>query len=291
MLKTAVAVAVLQLVEQRKLSLADPLDRILPADIARQVPQAHTMTLRMLLNHTSGLPEAAGDDFDLLVLANPTRTWTLDDYLARARTLPREFEPGQGWAYSNTNYLLLGAVITQATGQPWRQVVQARVFARAGLADSALPNPGDTRCTGCARGYEWIGGRYVDTTEVDPSVAEAAGGSAWISAPADLNRLLRALFASRLFDQRDTLDTMLTLIPAPLPEEAREGYGLGLMKFSLDGVVYWGHLGGTAGYNSFMLIQPASGLTVGGYINTRGDLAALLVPVLQAVAQIPNRPN
>lgn len=287
MLKPAVAIAVLQRVEQSRLSLGATLDRIVPDSVAAQVPLASSITLRMLLSHTSGIPDCCGDDFDAAVWADPARIWTVADYLARARAKPRTQPPGAGWSYSNTNYVLLGEVLAHNTGQHWRRVVGERVFHRAGLQNSALPPVGDVRCPGCARGYGAIDGRWVDMSEIDPSMADAAGGHAWITTPTDLTRLLRAWFDGRLFDRSATLAQMLDFTPASVPEEYLTGYGLGVMRLERNGRVYLGHFGGTAGYLGFMLQERDSGVAIAGYLNGQGNLAALLLRVLDAVDQIP----
>jgi D-alanyl-D-alanine carboxypeptidase len=287
MLKTAVAIAVLQLVEQSRLSMSSTLDQLVPASIARQVPYAQSITLSMLLNHTSGIPDSHTGDFDSLVSANPKRVWTVTDYLARANSQPRTATPGAVWSYSNTNYILLGEVLAHATGQPWRQVLTERVFKRAGLKRSELPAVGELRCIACARGYDLLDSQLVDMTEVDPSMADAAGGGAWITTTSDLVDLLRALFAGRLFDRPTTLAQMLTHTAAPVPEQLQTGYGLGITRFEVDGQVFLGHLGGTAGFLGFMLYHPATGVATSGFITTRGDLGSLLVPVLETIRSIP----
>lgn len=289
MLKMAVATAVLQLVERDRLSLTDTVDHLLPADIAARVPGAPSITLRMLLNHTSGIPEFSDEAFDALVLSDPLHVWTLDELLDRAFSHPVTFPPGAGWSYSNTNYTLLGEIVTRATGRPWRHVVRDRVFARARLSRSVLPAEGDARCPRCARGYELVDGALVDITEVDPSMAGAAGGDALITTTSDLARFLDALFAGELFDEPATLQLMLELTPAPVPEEAQTHYGLGIVRDELNGVEMFGHLGGTAGFQGFMFYQPSTGVTLTGYMNTRGDLGAFLIPVLDAVSRIPPR--
>lgn len=288
MLKTAIAVAVLQLVEKSALSLTSTLDTVLPAQTHARVPGARAITLQMLLNHTSGLPDSVSGDFDSLVLAKPRRIWSLHDYLDRANVRRRAFAPGTGWAYSNTNYLLLGEVLAFVTGQPWRKVVSDQVFSRAGLLHSSLPPVGNALCTGCARGYHRVGNRLLDITEVDPSMAGAAGGGAWLTTAADLSRFLRALFAGQLFSKPETLALMTSFVPVHLAEEAQTGYGLGLARYETNGVKFWGHLGGTAGFNGFMLYQPETGLILSGYINNLGELGALIAPSLDVLGTIPS---
>ena len=288
-LQTAVAVAVIQLVEQSKLSLSSSLDQVLPSSVVAQIPNASTITLRMLLDHTSGLPDCAENDFDKLMLANPTRSWSLAEYLHRSSSRPRTHQPGKHWSYSNTNYLLLGEVLFFATGMPWRQVVADRVFAPAGMRSSVLPSVGMVACSDCARGYERVGDQTKDTTEMDTSMLGAAGGGAWITTTADQTRFVKALFEGRLFKNRESLEQMLAFLSAPSPVEGRTGYGLGVMRLEVGGVTYWGHLGGTAGFTAYMLYQPETGMAIGGAINIRGDLGALILPVLETLQRLPRK--
>jgi D-alanyl-D-alanine carboxypeptidase len=103
-MKPFVATAILQLVEEGKLALDDPLPKVLPADIVARVSGADRITLRMLLNHTSGIPEYSDERFNRRVMADPQRVWQVGEFLDLSAAQPRQFEPGQGYAYSNTDY-------------------------------------------------------------------------------------------------------------------------------------------------------------------------------------------
>ncbi|MBC7977436.1 MAG: beta-lactamase family protein [Myxococcales bacterium] len=287
MLKPAVATAVLQLVEQGKRSLDDKLTAVLPVAITARVAEASRITLRMLLDHTSGIPDYSTEAHDGEILRDPKRVWALDELLERSAVRERTFAPGAGWSYSNTNYVLLGEVLVATTGKPWREIVEDRVLRRAGLHHSSLPSPGDAACFGCARGYEVGEAAFFDATEIDPSMAAAAGGHALITTPTDLATFLHALEAGELFDHDATLAEMNRFVDAPVPEEVQTGYGLGITHFEIGELDLVGHLGGTAGYQGFMLMDTQRGVVISGYMTQRGDLGALIVPVLDAVARIP----
>ena len=283
MLKTAVATAALQLVECGKLSLDARLTQLLPPAITSRVAEAENITLRMLLSHTGGVPEPVDAAFHAAVFQDPARIWTLDDYLTLSAAHPRLFPPGGGWAYSNMDYILVGEIVTRVAGAPWRQTVQRRVLDRARLVHSSLPRPGDAGCDSCARGYESIAGDLVDLTEVDPSMAGAAGGGALVTTTADLVRFLRALLAGELFDRPGTLAIMTSFVDAPLPQEGQIQYGLGLARIQFGDMQLIGHYGSTAGYNGFMLQDTATGAVFAGSINQDGSLAALVPAMIQAV--------
>jgi D-alanyl-D-alanine carboxypeptidase len=290
-LKTAVATAVLQLVEHGKLSLESSVSQLLPGEITRRVHDADRITLRMLLDHTSGIPEFDDADFNARLLAEPTHIWALNELLDRAFALPATFPPGGGFSYSNTDYVLLGQIIERAVGQPWRQVVRERVFARVGLSHSSLPEEGNSRCDGCSRGYESIENQLIDATEVDPSMAGPAGGDALVSSTQDLAKFLGELAKGKLFDAPATLELMLAFVDAPIPEEATTGYGLGVARFQMGDTQLFGHLGGAVGFQSFMLYEPGSGTVVSGYMNRTGDLGSFVIPVVAAVGRALSRPS
>lgn len=287
MLKTAVAAAVLQLVERGKLSLDARLTQLLPPAIASRVAEAGHITLRMLLSHTAGVPEPIDGAFHDAVFQDPTKIWTLDDYLTLSAAHPRPFAPGAGWSYSNMDYILAGEIVTRASGAPWRETVKRRVFDRAGLTHSSLPRPGHAECERCARGYEAVAGELIDLTEVDPSMAEAAGGCALVTTTADLARFLRALLAGELFDRPGTLAIMTSFVDAPLPQQGQIQYGLGIAHFQFGALDLIGHYGGTAGYNGFMLQDTATGVVFAGSANLDPSLAALVPPMVQAVGRLP----
>lgn len=286
MLKTAVAIAVLQLVERGELSLDARLPTLLPPSITSRIPSADAIDLRMLLSHTSGLPEFSDEAFDAEVLVNPTRVWSIDELIDRAVAQPPVFEPGAGHFYSNTNYTLLGEILRETTGKSWRSVVRENVFVRAKLSDTSLPEEGNPRCDGCSRGYEVVGESLVDLTEVDPSMAGAAGGDALVTTTRDLATLLGALASGKLFDEPSTFDLMREFVDAPIPEEAQVGYGLGITQFRFGDIEFFGHLGGTAGFQGFVLYFPETGVATSGFMNQRGNFGAFILPALEAIGRI-----
>ena len=257
-MKTFVAVAALQLVEEGKFALDDPLTAVLPTRVTARFPDADRITVRMLLNHTSGLGEYSDARMDRTAFAHPHRRWKVSEFLDRAAAQPRFSAPGERHAYSNTNYNLLALVVEQATGKPWRAVVRERVIERARLEHTSLPEPGTTpHGRDIAHGYELIGGRLRDATNVDSSMAGAAGGHALLTNTKDLSRLLRTILAGKLFQRPETLDAMRSFVPAP-GDHGEVGYGFALQRFVLPGgVELIGHMGTTAGYRAYMFHLPA----------------------------------
>ena len=217
-MKPFVAAATLQLVEEGRFALDDPLPAVLPPRVIARFPDAERITVRMLLNHTSGIGEYTDARFDRAVVANPQRRWTVAEFLDRAAAQPRTSAPGERHAYSNANYNVLGLVLEQATGKPWRAVVRERVIERLRLTHTSLPKPGDVPTgRGIAHGYQLVNGRLRDLTDVDSSMAGAAGGHALLTTTKDLSRFLRALLAGKLFQRQETLEEMRTFVAAENP--------------------------------------------------------------------------
>lgn len=253
-LKTFLSTITLQHVEEGTLSLDQPLTALLPTTVTDRVANAEQITLRMLLNHTSGIPEWVTPDVDAAVAADPARIWSEDEIISLSARVPPWFPPGTSWRYSNTNYTLVGLILDRAGGKSWREQVRERVFAPLGLTSSHLPEPGDHQLTGpVAHGYQPVNGSLIDLTATDSSMAGAAGGNALLTTTQDLARFLDALLAGRLFRHPETLAAMKTMVEAPNEAGLPHRYGLGLESYDLpSGVSVLGNSGGAAGYTVMM---------------------------------------
>jgi D-alanyl-D-alanine carboxypeptidase len=284
-MKPFVSVVVLQLTERGRLSLDARLPAVLPADVVAPFPTAADITVRMLLGHRSGLPEWDLPAVDEQFARDPTKVWKVSEFLDLAAAQPPVFAPGTGFFYSNTNYNLLGLIIEQITGRSWRQSVTRRVIRPLRLTRTDLPAPGDPSIEGQhAHGYAEFEGKTIDITRADPSFADAAGASALVTTVQDLARFLDALFRGRLFRHRATLRQMLDLAPAQ-GEGGLVGYGLGIEQYALPGgIELVGHLGGTAGYRSFVGRVRPLGVTIAFALNAQDDPTPLVIPVVEALA-------
>lgn len=291
-LKLMIATVVLQLAEEGKLSLATPLDRLLPAERTAGFRYRSAITLEHLLNHTSGLGDTASSEaHDADVLAHPERLRSEQEYLDMA-LLEDQRPPGEH-AYANTNYILLGLAIERATGAGWRSQVRQRVLVRLGLADSALPEPADMEIAPpFAHGYQPLaGGALLDVSRISPSMAGAAGGHALVTSTADLARFAAALFGGELYRQPGTLAQMLRFVPAEPIGDLTYAYGLGVMRHQLpDGTVFLGHGGSTAGYSCAIVYDPIRRLTVVAARNAP-DLEATYMEVAIPVARALQGPR
>jgi D-alanyl-D-alanine carboxypeptidase len=288
--KPFIAAVVLQLVEEGRFVLDDPISKLLPAGVAGKVANSDRITVRMLLNHTSGVPEfsdAAGPQ----EIAHPDKVWTAEEFLDFAAAQKPLFAPGEYQHYTNTNYLLLGMIIEQATGRPWRQELRQRIFEPLNLKDTLLPAPEETALPGDhAHGYADFGNGMFDATDlVTASVVGAAGGQSLVTNAPDLATFIEALLAGRLFKKAGTLDQMLSFVE--FSQDQPEGvvvkeYGLGLMKANYGGdLIGIGHAGDTeGGYTAFVFRYPDQQITISGAVNALDPGAGfinLMPPVLQ----------
>ena len=283
-MKTFVATAVLRAIEMGSLGLDDLLTARLPASVTARIKNADAIQIRMLLDQRSGVPEWVTPEVHQVVATDPEHVWSLDEILDRIAAQPPAFQPGEQFAYSNSNYILLGEILSGVSKQSWREVVRSDVLARAGLEHSTLPEPGDPACPGCAHGYVPAGGNLLDLTRVDPSMAGASGGHGLITTAADLTRFLQALRSGALFDDPSTVDAMFAMQPASDPPLPLVGYGYGVMQLSSNDDIVVGHMGTSAGYTAFMFYAPATDRYVSGFINVMGDIGAVLTPIVTRVA-------
>ncbi|MFJ9787479.1 serine hydrolase domain-containing protein [Amycolatopsis sp. NPDC101161] len=248
--KTFTAVVVLQLVAEGRVELDAPIEKYLPGLVRGEGIDGHAITVRQLLQHTSGLPNYTAyigvENFEDV----QHEFFQPHDLLAAALAHPAEFAPGTKWEYSNTNYLLAGLLIERVTGRPVQEQITHRVIEKAGLRDTYWPQPGDQTIQGPhPHGYALAnstGTKVVDATEMDPSWGGAAGQL--ISTPSDLARVDRALLEGKLLPPAQ-LAEMRKTVDAPLFPGWQ--YGLGLFRVPLScGGVYWGHGGDIDGYET-----------------------------------------
>ncbi|QFR02549.1 beta-lactamase family protein [Streptomyces phaeolivaceus] len=251
--KTFVSTVLLQLEAEGGLSLDDRVEKWLPGVVRGKGHDGREVTLRQLLNHTSGIAEYTSDDRfvkDVFLaegfFKNRYRTWTPRELVGIAMKHKPDFAPGTDWSYSNTNYVLAGMVIEKATGHSYGHEIRARVIKPLGLTDTEVPGTDPTLPKPHSRAYsklaETTDGKTYDVTRFNPSAAGAAGGM--ISDADDLNRFYSALLRGKLLPRKQ-LAEMKNVIPV---DGENGGYGLGLITYELScGVQLWGHSGGIHG--------------------------------------------
>ncbi|GAB7191964.1 serine hydrolase domain-containing protein [Kineococcus sp. NUM-3379] len=243
--KVFVATVVLQLVAEGKVQLDEPVSRHLPG----LLPDGDRITVRMLLQHTSGLENYTDQVLGDALFADPAtyekaryQHHEARDLVGLATKLPLRFQPGTRWEYSNTNYLVAGLLIEKITGRPYGEAVQRRIIGPLGLRGTSVPGDTVALPPPHAHGYARIGGQVVNLTRLNPTVAGAAGEI--VSTTADLDRFLDALLDGELLPAAQLADMKRTTAVSPQ-------YGLGLVVTPTScGVTTYGHTGGIPGYLS-----------------------------------------
>lgn len=248
--KSFVATVVLQLVGEGRLRLTDNVERWLPA----LVPDGAAITVRQLLNHTSGLYDY-GQDPRLLAPYEHDRGhyWPPRALVALATSHPPQFPPGTDFGYSNTNYILLGLIIEAATQHTAAAEIQQRLIRPLGLADTSFPQRDPHIAGRHTRGYltnlppdAAAPDGTLDITVLSPSTAWTAGGI--ISTAADLARFHRALITGRLLRPHEQRELTTT---APGAD-----YAMGVFRIDTPCGPAWGHDGSFPGYLSVSVTSP-----------------------------------
>ncbi|MFJ9624949.1 serine hydrolase domain-containing protein [Streptomyces sp. NPDC101181] len=248
MTKTFVATVVLQLAGERRVALDAPVERYLPGVVRGHGNDGRRITVRQLLQHTSGVPDFLAHLRPQDIVADPLAHHDARDLVNLALAHRPDFEPGTGWRYSNTGYLLAGMIVERVTGHGYGEEIRRRVIEPLGLHATSVPGT-DPRIPGPhPRGYVRPGADapLKDITAVNPAIGGAAGEM--ISSGNDLNRFLDALIRGGLLRPAQLREMRRT---RPTGGDDGRRYGLGLESRPLPcGGVSWGHTGDFLGYET-----------------------------------------
>jgi D-alanyl-D-alanine carboxypeptidase len=277
---TFVGTVVLQLVEEKRLRLNDPLSKYQP-----QVPNGNNITIRQLLHHASGLFDYTQDKgFQEAYADNPKKDWTPRELVNIAIKHSPYFSPGKGWRYSNTDYILLGMIVEKVTNNSLRNEINSRIADKLDLKNTYLAyvtmveGPDNER----AHGYENLEGnrRLWDTVDYSPSCFWAAGAMA--SDLDDMRVYAEALATGELLTpamQKERLtweDTGATI------GYLRAYYGMGITRLGN----FLGHYGDSRGYSSASYYLPDKNATFFACITKFPNDKGSADLVLQDVAKV-----
>lgn len=264
--KQFTAVAIMVLHERGLVDLDLPVKTYLP-----DAPAAwDAVTVRHLLTHTSGVPNFTSfDDYQ----ASKTLPATIEALIARFRDHPLTFQPGEGWSYSNSGYILLTAVIEKASGQSYAEFVAGSLFQPLGMNDSGYDSHAAIM-PHRASGYSPTETGIVNADYVDMSIPQGAG--ALYSTTRDLLKWEQGLFGGRLLNPAS-----LTLLTTPV----RNQYAFGLMVREAGGNTTIAHSGGIEGFNSHLAWDPARRMTVIVLGNLNGPGTDQVAGSLMALAR------
>jgi D-alanyl-D-alanine carboxypeptidase len=281
--KTFVATVVLQLVAEGRLSLDDTVERHLPSVVTGNGNDGRAVTVRQLLNHTSGIFNYSNDPKLFTRYVGPAflehryDSITPEQLVKVAMEHPPAFEPGSAFSYSNTNYALAGMIAERITGNSLSAEISRRISAPLGLTGTYLPGEEAEVRGPHPRHYSTLFAttpdpEIYDVTEMNQSSTWAAGGM--VSTVGDLNRFYQALMAGQLLppaQQRAMFTTVPTDGSGWIPDTE---YGLGVFAQRLPcGTTVWGNGGATFGSWTY-----AMGTRDGGHriaANVNGDWSGL----------------
>lgn len=247
--------AVLRLVEEGKLSLDDPLSKFLP-----DYPNGAAISVRQLLNHTSGVKSYT--DIEGVMDGPIRRDLDTAALVASFKDLPADFAPGTGWAYNNSGYVLVGAVIEAASGQAWHQYLEQTLLAPLALEHTRY-GADNLLIRGMARGYVGADAQAVPAQFLSMTQPHVAG--ALVSTVDELWRWNQALHSGKVLTPA-SYQAMTT--PEAAAIEARYGYGL--VAGRLRGRPQLSHGGGIFGFSTYLLYVPEQQLSVVVLQNSNG---------------------
>lgn len=255
--KQFTAAAIMKLVERKKLTLDSPLHKFLPNVHSSE----RTVTIRQLLNHTSGIPSYTSQP--QFFAKGSALNLTHEELLAFTDGVPFDFEPGEGWNYSNTGYYLLGMVIEAVDGRPYAQFLQDEFFGPLGLTRTRYGSGRDI-IPNRAQGYD-LGpdGQLVNDALISMKTPGAAG--ALVSTAGDLVRWQLALTEGRAVSKASYQEMIDSGVPTG-QGDARYGFGLFITGTGEDRRI--GHAGGIPGFNSELTLLPEQNLHVAAISNS-----------------------
>lgn len=255
--KTYMAVVILQLHEQGKIGLDDAITKHLPQKYSQYIKNADQITVRMLLNHTSGIAEYISHPlYTADVILNPRKIIDVEEGLKILKDEEPQFAPGEKYLYTNTNYLLL-AIIGNAKLGDHGKYMRERIFKPLQMNHSYYdPKSKKMEYPGLPDSYWDIlnSGRPANITPMQKAnVAPLEGDDGVVSTPVDAVKFLRGLMEGKLLKD----SSMKLMMQWVNNNGGKPAYGLGLIYFDLDGMIGYGHGGGGLGAGCLLLYVPS----------------------------------
>jgi len=270
--KTFAAATALQLVKEGKIGLDDKIEKYLGREPwFPRLPNAKDITVRQLMNHTSGLVRYEfKEQFTKDLTANPDKVWKPAELVAYLLDEKPPFEAGKGWDYSDTNYIVLGMIIERVTGKKLYDEADRRLIKPLKLTDT-IPQDGP-RLKGVVQGYAGpnnpFGGSDAmivnGTFIINPQFEWTGGG--YVSTAQDLARWAKMIYEGKAFSP-DLLPQVVEGVPAPMLGRDTK-YGLATIIRQTPMGISYGHSGFFPGYLTDMTYFPQQKVAVAVQVNT-----------------------
>lgn len=275
--KTFVSVVVLQLAGERRLSLDDTVERWLPGVVSGNGNDGAAITVRQLLQHTSGLYDYTDDLAARITSVEEYQklrfeSFTPQQLIAMAMAHPPVAPPGAVWEYSNTNYVLLGQVIKRVTGREWDQEVRDRILRPLGLRHTFAPGTESRLPAPHASAYLFLD-RETRIETADENLSWAGPAGALVTNAADLSRFWSAIGRHTLLRGPQEQAMRTTVLADEFQEDfpgSRYGLGLGWNPLTCGGG-YWTHDGDVPGFSTKTAVSVDGRTTVVLSLSTSAD--------------------
>ena len=295
--KTFAAATAFQLIKEGKLNLDDKVEKYLGGEQwFPRLPNAKDITVRQLMNHTSGLVRYEfKEQFTKDLTTNPEKVWKPAELVSYLLDEKAPFEAGKGWDYSDTNYIVLGMIIEKVTGRKFYDEANRRLLKPLKLTDT-IPQDGP-RLKGVVQGYAGPNNPFGGTDAmlvngkftVNPQFEWTGGG--YVSTAHDLARWAKMFYEGKAFSP-DLLPQVVDGVAAPmLGRESKYGLGAIIRKTSIG--TSYGHSGFFPGYMTDMMYFPEQKIAVAVQVNTSvgrslgKPLSRVLVEVVDEIARQP----
>jgi D-alanyl-D-alanine carboxypeptidase len=287
--KTYVAAIALQLIKEGKFSLDDKVSKWLAdRNWYSRIPNADDITVRMIMNHTSGVMRYEFKEAFTRDLSNqPDKEWTPEELLKYVLDEKASFPAGQGWEYSDTNYILLGLIMEKVSGKKYYDLLRERILSHYKLK---YTKPSDKRkLDGLIQGYAGAKNEFGSKDRVieqdgkfliNPQFEWTGGGI--YSTTADLAKWGKLLYSGKVLDE-SSMKLMLEGVPAKLGRDTKYGLGVIIRPTALG--TAFGHSGFFPGYLTEVLYFPEKDLCVAIQSNS-SDFQQLKIPLLRCLMEI-----
>ena len=282
--KTFTSVTTLKLAEEKKLSFDDPIERWLPADLVTRIPNGHMITVRQLLDHTSGIADYDEASINLEEYQNPDTPVSYQTGLEQGIQASPLYAPGTNYTYSNVNYILLTLIADEAAGVPYEDYTTRTIFVPMGMNDTFFQQTNHIPGPHMRATMPGANGTIMDFTDLYVQFDRGAGDI--VSTTADLNRFHRALREGKLISKAS-----LAEMEKPAPQSGAAGYGLGYTTevIAPANLTVQGHTGGYPGSFTFWYYLPAKDTYVTFNLNSAGtSLDNLRIIRTAVLAQVKN---
>jgi D-alanyl-D-alanine carboxypeptidase len=283
--KTYMVAAVLKLHEDGRIQLDVPFTKYFPPKYSQYIQNAGKITVRMLLNHTSGIPEYnSNPKYTGYVILNPTKVFPIEEVFEFLKDEEPQFAPGSKYRYTNTNFLILAMIVDIITGDNGKYI-RENIFQPLQLNNSFYDPKRKSMIYPLLTDSYWDvinEGRPANISPMQQAnVAPLKGDDGIVATPLDAVKFLKGLMEGKLLN-----DTSMKMMQQWVNNDGgKPAYGLGLIHFDIEGIIGYGHGGGGLGAGCVLLYVPSKKI----YLFLAVNLGVLIEgPLVKKVDEMKN---